>query len=97
MESGIAVRVTFRFRKGYWNPHAEKAAKGAWRTFTMLPTKGERYEFDLSLILFGIAVNRGLFVENLEEIMKNPTNERTIHMVPEVARQAVRIQHKRTF
>jgi hypothetical protein len=31
-----------------------------------LPSKAEKLEFDLSIILFGIAYQRGLFVDELE-------------------------------
>lgn len=52
----IAVKLTFRFDKGERNQY-EPGIRPAARTFTFLPTKGTRYEFDLALIMFGGAFN----------------------------------------
>jgi hypothetical protein len=87
MEIGIAVRIKFRFHKGYRNPHKEKQAVDASRTFTLLPTRGERFEFDLSLILFALAYERGLFVGTLEEVLAG--DEEEIPVVSRVNQQPV--------
>ncbi|CAN9083863.1 unnamed protein product [Alternaria alternata] len=88
MPLGIACQVTFRFHKGYRNPHKEKAAIDSSRTFTLLPTTSERLEFDLSLILFALAYERGLFGKgSLEEIWAG--DEEEISVDPEVNKQAV--------
>jgi hypothetical protein len=87
MDMGIAVRLTFRFHKGYRNPQKENAPVDATRTFTLLPTRSERFEFDLSLVLFALAHERGLFVGSLEEVLAGEEYE--IPVVPRVNRQAV--------
>ncbi|CAE7216402.1 hypothetical protein PTTW11_10820 [Pyrenophora teres f. teres] len=67
MVGGIAVKITFRHIKGYQNPHKDGSLYGnAEKAFTFLPSSGERLEFDLPIILFGIAYQRGLFVQTLE-------------------------------
>jgi hypothetical protein len=67
----IAARVTLRYHKGYRNPHVEEALVDCARKFTFMPTVGSRYEFDLSLLLLGLAWNRGLFssYDSLEAIV----------------------------
>jgi hypothetical protein len=67
----IAARVTLRYHKGYRNPHAEETLVDSSRKFTFMPTVGTRYEFDLSLLLVGLAWNRGLFsaYDSLAEII----------------------------
>jgi hypothetical protein len=87
MEIGIAVQIKFRFHKGYRNPHKEKQAVDATRTFTLLPTRSERFEFDLSLILFALAYERGLFVGTLEEVLAGEEEE--IPVVSRVNQQPV--------
>jgi hypothetical protein len=62
LEDGtIAARVKFRFHKGYRDPHSQETLVDSSRTFTFIPTMGSRFEFDLSLLLLGLAWNRGLF------------------------------------
>jgi hypothetical protein len=70
-DGSIAVRVTLRFHKGYRNPHDEEALVDSSRRFTFMPTMGRRYEFDLALLLLGLAWNRGLFSSymSLEDII----------------------------
>ncbi|TGO43982.1 hypothetical protein BCON_0680g00020 [Botryotinia convoluta] len=57
---GIAVRLLFRYIKGYRDPHG-KLRFDPQRTFTFLPTKTTRYHLDLAFILTGLAFQRGLF------------------------------------
>lgn len=69
MCGGIAARANFRYTKGRGDAHAANVALDLARKFLLLPTKGTRYELDLSLILFGLAHNRGLFTEPLDGIL----------------------------
>ncbi|KAF2271518.1 uncharacterized protein EI97DRAFT_487294 [Westerdykella ornata] len=87
MEDGIAARVTLHYTKGYRNPHAADQLVDPSRTFTFVPTRGTRFEFDLSLILFGLAYNRGLFTQTLDQILEG--DEMFIPTRPEVAAQPV--------
>ncbi|KAF2002156.1 hypothetical protein P154DRAFT_574468 [Amniculicola lignicola CBS 123094] len=91
MMGGIAVRITFRYNKGYRNPHQEGAPVSAnvSRTFLFLPSRGERLEFDLPIILFGIAYERGRFRRTIEEILGTPPSEVFLEKVPDVNSQAV--------
>ncbi|KAF7886788.1 uncharacterized protein EAF02_003435 [Botrytis sinoallii] len=57
---GIAVRLLFRYIKGYRDPHG-KLRFDPQRTFKFLPTKTTRYHLDLTFILTGLAFQRGLF------------------------------------
>ncbi|KAF7920463.1 hypothetical protein EAE99_008077 [Botrytis elliptica] len=57
---GIAVRLLFRYIKGYRDPHG-KMRFDPQRTFTFLPTKTTRYHLDLAFILTGLAFQRGSF------------------------------------
>lgn len=90
MKGGIAVRITFRFNKGYQNPNKDgQHVADARRTFLFLPTMAERLEFDMPLILFGIAYERGLFVQPLDEILDQTPSEVFIQKKPEIDQQAV--------
>ncbi|KAF7943856.1 uncharacterized protein EAE97_005926 [Botrytis byssoidea] len=57
---GIAVRIFFRFVKGYRDPHG-KSRFDPQRTFTFLPIKTTRYHLDAAFVLTGLAFQRGLF------------------------------------
>lgn len=88
---GIACRVTFLYVKGHRNPHKSTYVPGE-RMFTFIPTAGTRFEFDMSVILFGIAYTRGLFVETLEELLGDFDD--MLHLIPlevkpDIAGQAV--------
>ncbi|KAJ4305039.1 hypothetical protein N0V90_000568 [Kalmusia sp. IMI 367209] len=89
MKGGIAVRVTFRYHKGYRDPNKEKATADAWRTFLFLPSQGERLEFDLPIVLFGIAYKRGLFTQSLKTILDQKPSEAFLRKNPDVDHQAV--------
>jgi hypothetical protein len=67
----ICAVVTFRYHKGYRNPHIEATQVDSSRKFTFLPTMGTRYEYDLALLLLGLGWNRGLFssYSKLEDII----------------------------
>jgi hypothetical protein len=54
MPGGIAAKLTFRYVKGHRNPYSNSYIAGQ-RDFLFVPTQGSRYEFDLSVIFFGIA------------------------------------------
>jgi hypothetical protein len=70
MPGGVAVRITFCHYKGYRDPNTDGSRyDSARRTFLFLPTLGERLEFDLSIILFGIACQRRLFMQTAEELI----------------------------
>jgi hypothetical protein len=86
-EEGIAAKLTMKYTKGYRNPHANCTLRDASRSFTFLPTRGCRFEFDLALILFGLAFTRGLFVGGLEDILNSDTLY--IRTRPEIAAQAI--------
>lgn len=60
----------------------------ASRTFTLLPSRAERFEFDLSLVILALAYERGLFGDRSLEDLYNG-DEREIPVVPEVSEQAV--------
>ncbi|KAK7180359.1 hypothetical protein DPSP01_013128 [Paraphaeosphaeria sporulosa] len=92
-KGGIAVQVTFRFHKGYRNPLQEKS-KDASRTFIFLPTRAERLEFDLALILLGLAVERGLFVSSIEDILAGGDGGVFVEKHTHIARQAVFVAAK---
>ena len=95
MTGGIAVRVTFRYTKGYRNPNLEGSKEaGSARTFLFLPSMAERLEFDLPIVLFGIAYERGLFVQSLEEILHQESDNVFLEKSEEVNEQAVRYSWK---
>jgi hypothetical protein len=63
-----------RYIEGKWclRPSKWHLLTGNWKAtklWTFVPTKGCRYEFDLSLLLFGLAYKRGLFVDEIDEIL----------------------------
>lgn len=90
MKGGVAVRVTFCHHKGYRNPNKEGSrSDNAQRTFLFLPSMGERLEFDLPLILFGIAYQRGLFVQSLEKLLDQAPSHVYLAKDPAVDSQAV--------
>ncbi|OAG05100.1 uncharacterized protein CC84DRAFT_1260348 [Paraphaeosphaeria sporulosa] len=96
LEDGdIAVRVTLRYHKGYRNPHATGAHFDPSKTFTFLPTLGSRFEFDLALMLTGLAWNRGLFVgyQSLEAVLDG--EEEFLRTNAEIEEQAVFVQATR--
>lgn len=80
----ICFRLTVRFIKGSQDPYAEGYVD-ATRTFLFIPMKS-RMELDLTLILLGIAVNRGLF--SLDYAI-NTTDVFFKELNPEVLKQAV--------
>jgi hypothetical protein len=87
-EAAIAASATFRFHKGYRNPHAEEAMIDSARVFKFMPTQGDLFEFDLSLILFGLAFDRGLFgSRSLDDLLTG--NDKFLAHDPVVANQAV--------
>ncbi|KAF1953205.1 hypothetical protein CC80DRAFT_507400 [Byssothecium circinans] len=74
MKVGIAVRITFRYHKGYRDPNAENSVSDASRTFTFLPTR---------------AYERGLFSQSLDEILDGKPNGIVLRTNPDIASQAV--------
>ncbi|KAH7344368.1 hypothetical protein BKA66DRAFT_579444 [Pyrenochaeta sp. MPI-SDFR-AT-0127] len=90
MKNGIAVRITLRYNKGFRNPNKEgSSAADGRRTFVFLPSIAERLEFDMPLILLGIAYERGLFVQTLEDILSQTPHNVFIKKEPNVDKQAV--------
>jgi hypothetical protein len=75
MKGGIAVRVTFWYHKGYRNPNNGAKYDNRERTFLFLPSRAGQLEFDLPIILFGIAYQRGLFRCTLEEMLDQEPSE----------------------
>ncbi|KAK6431995.1 hypothetical protein LTR95_011842 [Oleoguttula sp. CCFEE 5521] len=89
---GIAVTVPFKYTKNQRNPHTKKMIE-ATKTFTFLPTRGSRLQFDLSAILLGLAFSRGLFDKKYETIADlHKSEEMFIAHNPTVAKQAVFVQ-----
>jgi hypothetical protein len=76
---GIACSVKFLYVKGHRNPYKSTYVPGE-RMFTFIPTAGIRFEFDMSVILFGIAYARGLFVETLDELLDDFDD--ALHLIP---------------
>lgn len=67
----ISARVSFRYHKGYRDQYRRNAVFEAKRTFTFLPTQSDRYEFDMSLILLGLAWNRGLLAyDTFDQVLR---------------------------
>lgn len=87
--TGISARVTFRYLKMQRNPYTSRPVIGQ-KTFTFLPTRGERYEFDLSAILTALAFSRGLFpFDTLEELYAFEPDRMYLPTVEVVSKQAV--------
>ncbi|KAK5167217.1 uncharacterized protein LTR77_007949 [Saxophila tyrrhenica] len=84
---GVAVSIKYKYLKGQRNPYTQRAVE-AKKTFTFLPTRGERYEFDLSAVLLAIAFNRGLFpFSTIEDLL---ADERVnLPTIDAVSKQAV--------
>jgi len=59
-EDAIALKITFRFRKGHRDPN-RAGAIDAKRTFTVLPVNGDRYHLDLAMVMTSLAFYRGVF------------------------------------
>ncbi|KAF1957385.1 hypothetical protein CC80DRAFT_547291 [Byssothecium circinans] len=86
--SGISARVKFQFYKGHLNLHDEEAMGDESRFFIFLRTLGNQYEFDLALILFGLAYKRGLFKgRTLEKILSG--DEKFLPKDPDADEQPV--------
>jgi len=84
---GIAVRITFKYIKGHRDPFSNSSGDGR-KMFTFLPTRGERYELDVSAIILGIAFSRGLFpFATLEELLSD--DQYYVPTLDEIAEQAV--------
>jgi len=84
---GIAVRITFKYIKGHRDPFSNRSSDGR-KMFTFLPTRGERYELDVSAIILAIAFSRGLFpFATLEELLSH--KRYYVPTLPEIAEQAV--------
>jgi hypothetical protein len=86
MEGGIAVKITFRYDKAHHDPHVPSKLDGK-RYFTFIPSQTSRLEYDLSVLLLGLAYTRGLFPQTLDEILCG--KEAIIPTQPDVAQQAV--------
>jgi hypothetical protein len=83
--SGISCTVTFRFSKGHQDPHKEKYVMSR-REFLFLPKK-QRLHLDLSVLLFCMAYERGLFKKTLPELLNG--SEKNIAKGDEFAEEAV--------
>jgi hypothetical protein len=57
---GILVFVDFKHLKGHRNPHT-RLSPFSNKEFTFIPTRGNRYEFDVSALMIVIAFEHGLF------------------------------------
>ena len=57
---GIVVQVTFKYLENQRDPFTKAFIEGK-KTFTFIPTRNARYEFDLSAVLLALAFDRGLF------------------------------------
>lgn len=67
---GIAVQVTFSYLKNQRDPFSSRLIEGK-KKFTFIPTRGERYEFDVSAVLLALAFSRGLFSYDTIELLHN--------------------------
>jgi hypothetical protein len=65
--NGIAANITFRFAKGHQDRY-HKTYINSKRDMFLAP-KCARLFLDLSLLLFGLAVERGLFIEPLDQLL----------------------------
>ncbi|KAI8937069.1 hypothetical protein NX059_006288 [Plenodomus lindquistii] len=63
----VCFRITFRFMKGNRDAYTEQFAERQ-KTFLFLPETSHRLELDLTLVLLGLALHRGLFPGGLEYI-----------------------------
>lgn len=85
MKNGIACRLTFRFLKGYQHPYRAQYVMGSREWF--FPPKKTQLHLDVSLLLFLLAVERGLFKGSWEEILSG--SDHIIKKNKDVDRQAV--------
>jgi len=86
---GIAVSIHFKYVKGQRNPHTQ-ALIPEKKVFTFIPTRGSRYELDVSAVFLALAFSRGLFpaeYRTLEDLHNG--DEKFVKTVPKVAKQAV--------
>lgn len=68
MKDGIACHIIFRFMKGHQDPHRQQYIMGQREWF--FPPKTTRLHLDVSILMFVLAFERGLFVESLDELLK---------------------------
>lgn len=84
---GITVQVVFKHLKGHRDPYRQQNLPEQ-KTITFLPGRSTGYESDLSCLLLGLGISRGLFNhESIDDVLNDPHNEDTTN--PEVGVQAV--------
>ncbi|RAR16573.1 hypothetical protein DDE83_000140 [Stemphylium lycopersici] len=85
MGQGISCGVVFRFNKGHQDPYRSSYVEGKREWF--FPPKQQLLHLDLSLLLFLLAYERGLFKEDLQALLSG--NKRKIDKREEINTQAV--------
>ncbi|KAK6429522.1 hypothetical protein LTR95_014330 [Oleoguttula sp. CCFEE 5521] len=86
-DSGIGVKITFRYSKGFRNPASQKNVEGT-RVVTIFPLNGRRHHLDLALLLTSLAWSRGAFTAaSVRELYES--NLLFLPMNSEVAEQPV--------
>jgi hypothetical protein len=85
MNDGIGCVITFRPAKGHHDAHRDVNIEGR-RDFIMTPLC-KNFHLDVGALLFELAVQRGLFLHSLDELLDGDISRAKLD--PTVARQAV--------
>ncbi|EUC50907.1 hypothetical protein COCMIDRAFT_21622 [Bipolaris oryzae ATCC 44560] len=67
MTEDIACSITFRFNKGYQDPYRRTYVEG--RRHWFFAPKHQALHLDVSILMFLLAFERGLFVESLDDLL----------------------------
>jgi hypothetical protein len=67
MPRGIACSIIFRFNKGHQDPYRNIYAEG--RRHWFFAPKPRDLHLDVSILMFVLAFERGLFVESLDDLL----------------------------
>jgi hypothetical protein len=84
-ENEVAAKVTFRFSKGHQDPYIKAYVDGERSVF--LAPKRVRLFLDLNTLPFTLAIERGLFTESFDDILKG--DNVFLQVDPVVAEQAI--------
>jgi hypothetical protein len=85
MNDGIGCLITLRSAKGHHDLSRDVNVEGR-RDFIMTPTRKD-FHLDVSALLFGLAVQRGLFLESVDQLLSGDLSQARLD--PTVAQQAV--------